>query len=56
MDRRAFLKLAALSSMGLACTAVPALARGIPAKNFPGGGPGRCFTPPTGVIRIPVRD
>ena len=58
MDRRAFLKLAAMSSMGfgLTCATGPALARGIPAKDFPGGGPGRCFVPPTGVIRIPVKD
>jgi L-serine dehydratase len=58
MDRRAFLKLAAVSSvgLGLTCAAGPALARGIPGKDFPGGGPGRCFVPPSGVIRIPVQD
>lgn len=58
MDRRDFLKTALLSTlgMGLVCTGGPALARGIPAKNLPGGGPGRGFVPPSGAIRVPLRD
>ncbi len=56
MDRRRFLKLAALAPLGMACAPCLAQARGIPGAAFPGGGPGRCFKPPTGPIRTPVRD
>ncbi|MBU1042577.1 MAG: L-serine ammonia-lyase [Proteobacteria bacterium] len=58
MDRRNFLKMTMLSSLGLGllCKGAPALARGIPARAFPDGGPGRGFVPPTGVIRTPLVD
>jgi L-serine dehydratase len=58
VDRRDFLKMTMLStiSLGIACKGTPAQARGIPAKAFSGGEPGRCFVPPTGVIRIPLLD
>ncbi len=58
MDRRDFLKVAAFSTLGLGltCTGTPALARGIPAKAFPGGGPGRCFVLPKNQVVVPLLD
>jgi len=56
MNRRGFVKLGLLASLGLLCGKTQAEARGIPVKAFADGGPGRCFLPPTGVIRIPLSD
>ncbi|HOO00491.1 MAG TPA: L-serine ammonia-lyase [Syntrophales bacterium] len=58
MDRRDFLKAAMFSSLGLglACTGTPVMARGIPAKSLPGGGPGRCFVLPKSEVKAPLVD
>lgn len=52
MDRRRFLKIAALSSTGAALLspAPEAAARGIPAESFPGGRPGKCHIPPNNPV------
>ncbi len=59
MDRRRFLKLAALSSLGLglASECGTALARGIPASAFPGGRPGSCYQgAPKGMVTATLAD
>lgn len=58
MDRRDFLKAAVFSSigLGLACSGAPALARGIPSRVFPDGGPGRCFELPSNQVTVPLVD
>ena len=52
MDRRRFLKIAALSSTGAALlsSAPAATARGIPAQTLPGGPPGKCYAPPSNPV------
>lgn len=52
MDRRCFLKIAALSSASAALLspAPGAIARGIPAQDFPGGPLGKCYAPPNNPV------
>ena len=52
MDRSRFLEIAVLSSTGAALLspAPEAAARGIPARSFPGGPPGKCYIPPNNPV------
>lgn len=52
MDRRCFLKIAALSSASAALLSPTpdAIARGIPAQDFPGGPLGKCYAPPNNPV------